>query len=223
MCSERIQTAKLVRKIKEIVKANQDIHVWNLSLGTEEEVSKNYISYDAAALDEIQSQYNVIFVISGTNDNRIEHPDILKVASPADSLNSIIVNSVRRNGHPASYTRKGNVLCFFNKPDVAYYGGDYDERIKAYSPNGEEDVSGTSFAAPWISRKMCYLIDVMGLPREVAKAILIDSAAGWDYKQSTYRMKDTMGYGIVPIDIQKVLTTDNDEIKFVETTIKPME
>lgn len=215
VCSERIQTARLVRKIKAIIRANQDIHVWNLSLGTEDEVSKNFISYDAAALDEIQAQYNVVFVVSGTNDNRTDHPDVLKVGSPADSLNSIVVNSVRRDGRVASYTRKGNVLCFFNKPDVSYYGGDYDDRIVAYAPWGEEDVFGTSFAAPWISRKLCYLIDVMGLQREVAKALLIDSAAGWEYKQSTYRIKDMVGYGIVPIDINKVLTTENEEIKFV--------
>lgn len=214
VCYDRIQPTRLVRKIKEIIEANPDIHVWNLSLGTEEEVSKSFISFDAAEIDALQAQKNIVFVISGTNDNRIEHPDILKVGSPADSLNSIVVNSVRRDGQPASYSRKGNVLCFFNKPDVAYYGGDYNERITAYAPSGKEQVYGTSFAAPWISRKLCYLIDVMGIPREIAKALLIDSAAGWDFKQSTYRNKDIMGYGIVPIDIQKILTTESDEIKF---------
>ena len=215
VCAERIQTARLVRKIRTIVSENPDIHVWNLSLGTEDEVSKNFISYDAAALDEIQSQYNVLFVVSGTNDNRTEHPDVLRVGSPADSLNAVVVNSVRRDGRPASYSRKGNVLSFFNKPDVAYYGGDYDDRIIAYAPGHEEEVYGTSFATPWISRKLCYLIDVMGLTREVAKALLIDSAAGWDYKKTTYRNKDVVGYGIVPIDIQQILSTPNDEIKFV--------
>ena len=215
VCAERIQTARLVRKIRAIVSENPDIHVWNLSLGTEDEVSKNFISYDAAALDEIQSQYNVLFVISGTNDNRTEHPDVLRVGSPADSLNAVVVNSVRRNGWPASYSRKGKVLSFFNKPDVAYYGGDYDDRIIAYAPGHTEDVYGTSFAAPWISRKLCYLIDVMGITREVAKALLIDSAAGWEYKKTTYRNKDIVGYGIVPIDIQKILSTPNDEIRFV--------
>jgi hypothetical protein len=216
VCAEKIKTAKLVRKVQEIVKENPDIHVWNLSLGTEEEVSRNFISYDAAALDEIQARYNVVFVVSGTNDNRTDHPDILKVGSPADSLNSIVVNSVRRDGRPASYSRKGNILSFFNKPDVSYYGGDYDDRIMAFSPEeGATEVYGTSFAAPWISRKLCYLIDVMGIQREVAKALLIDSAAGWEYKQSTYLKKDIMGYGIVPIDIQKILATENDEIRFV--------
>lgn len=215
VCAEKISTVRLVKKIKEIVENNPDIHVWNLSLGTDDEVSKNFISYDAAVLDELQSQKNIIFVISGTNDNRDIKNGILKVGSPADSLNSIVVNSVRRDGTPASYSRKGNILSFFNKPDVCYYGGDFNERIKVYTSDGEIYEYGTSFAAPWISRKLCYLIDVVGLPREVAKALIIDSAAGWDYKRVTYKKKDLMGYGIVPIDIEKILSSESEEIKFV--------
>ena len=216
VCDDKISVSRLVRKIKEIVSQNPDIHVWNLSLGTEDEVSKNFISYDAAEIDELTSQGNVIFVISGTNDNRSTRDRTLRVGSPADSLNSIVVNSVRRNGTPATYSRKGNVLSFFNKPDVSYYGGDHDERIIVYSPiRGAVEEFGTSFAAPWISRKLCYLIDIMGLSREVAKALIIDSAAGWEYKTSTYKMKDLIGYGIVPISINKILETSNDEIRFV--------
>lgn len=215
VCAERISTVKLVKKIKEIISNNSDIHVWNLSLGTEDEVSKNFISYDAAVLDELQSQKNIIFVISGTNDNRNEKKGVLKVGSPADSLNSIVVNSVRRDGSPASYSRKGNILSFFNKPDVSYYGGDFNERIKVYTPYGEMDDYGSSFAAPWVSRKLCYLIDVVGLPREVAKALIIDSAAGWEYKLDTYKRKDVLGYGIVPIEISKILSSESREIKFV--------
>ena len=216
VCDDKISVSRLVRKIKEIVTQNPDIHVWNLSLGTEDEVSRNFISYDAAVIDELTSQRNVIFVISGTNDNRSEKKETLRVGSPADSLNSVIVNSVRRNGMPATYSRKGNVLSFFNKPDVSYYGGDFDERITAYSPlSGETEVYGTSFAAPWISRKLCYLIDIMGLSREVAKALIIDAAAGWEYKTSTYKVKDLVGYGIAPINIHDILETPNDEIRFV--------
>lgn len=215
VCAERISTIKLVKKIKEIIANNSDIHVWNLSLGTDDEISRNFISYDAAVLDELQAQKNIVFVISGTNDNRSEKNGILKIGSPADSLNAIVVNSVRRDGTPASYRRKGNVLSFFNKPDVSYYGGDYNERIKVYTSNGEMDEYGTSFAAPWISRKLCYLIDVIGLPREIAKAIIIDSAAGWEYKLATYKNKEILGYGVVPIDISKILSSESREIKFV--------
>ena len=214
VCADKIPTSRLVKKIKEIVGNNSDIHVWNLSLGTEDEVSRNFVSYDAAFLDELQAKKNIVFVVSGTNDNRNEKRGVLRIGSPADSLNSIVVNSVRRDGTPASYSRRGNVLSFFNKPDVSYYGGDYNERINAYSCSGEEEVYGTSFAAPWISRKMCYLIDVMGIPREVAKSLIIDSAAGWEYKTGAYKSKNVMGYGIVPIDVAQVLSTENNEIKF---------
>ena len=215
VCEDKISTVKLVRKIKEIIAKNPDIHVWNLSLGTDDEVSKNFISYDAAVLDELQAQKNIIFVISGTNDNRNIKNGVLKVGSPADSLNSVVVNSVRRDGTPTSYSRKGNILSFFNKPDISYYGGDYNERIKVYTSNGETEEYGTSFDAPWISRKLCYLIDVVGMPREVAKALIIDSAAGWEYKLGTYRKKDILGYGIVPISIEKLLVSESEEIRFV--------
>lgn len=59
------------------------------------------------------------------------------------------------------------------------------------------------------------MIDIMGLSREVAKALIIDAAAGWDYKTSTYKVKDLIGYGIVPVSINDVLRTPNDEIRFV--------
>lgn len=215
VCEERITPSRMIMKIRKIIEKNPDIHVWNLSLGTDEEVSKNFISYDAAVLDELQAMKNVLFVISGTNDNRIERVGKLRIGSPADSLNAVVVNSVRRNGMPASYTRRGSVLSFFNKPDISYYGGDYDERITAYSSRGETEVYGTSFAAPWISRKLCYMIDVIGLTREVAKALIIDSAAGWNYKQSGYKNNRLMGYGIVPIDVNSVLSSEGDEIRFI--------
>lgn len=215
VCSNRISTIRLVKKIKDIVNENPDIHVWNLSLGTEDEVSQNFVSFDAAALDEIQAKKNVIFVVSGTNDNREEKNGVLRVGSPADSLNSLVVNSVRRDGQPASYSRKGNILSFYNKPDVSYYGGDYDDRINAYTSYGIDEVYGTSFAAPWISRKMCYLIDVMGMPKEIAKALIIDSAAAWGYKTMENKSRSILGYGVVPVDIRKIVETESDEIRFV--------
>ena len=215
VCSSRISTIRLVKKIKDIVNENPDIHVWNLSLGTDDEVSKNFVSFDAAALDEIQAKKNVIFVVAGTNDNRKIQEGILKVGAPADSLNSLVVNSVRRDGQPAGYSRKGNILSFYNKPDVSYYGGDYNDRITAYTSYGTDEVYGTSFAAPWISRKMCYLIDVMGMPKEVAKALIIDSASAWDYKTMSKNSKSIMGYGVVPVDIRKIVETESDEIRFV--------
>lgn len=118
VCVKKISTIRLVKKIKEIVGKHPEIHVWNLSLGTNDEVSKNFISFDASVLDELQANKNIVFVVSGTNDNRTVKNGNIRVGSPADSLNSIVVNSIRRDGNPTSYSRKGMVLSFFNKPGM---------------------------------------------------------------------------------------------------------
>ncbi len=217
VCPGTISPSRLVKKIEKIVNENTDIHVWNLSLGTNDEVSRNFISFDAAALDDLQKDKNVIFVIAGTNDSeRQKTSDPYKrIGSPADSLNSLVVNSVRQSKRPATYSREGKILSFFNKPDVSYYGGDFDERITVFTNRGIEGQYGTSFAAPWIARKLCYLIDVMGFSREVAKALIIDSAAGWAYAKSSEKFRNLIGYGVVPIRIEKIIEADNSEIRFV--------
>lgn len=211
----RNNNLEILSKIERIVKDNPDIHVWNLSLGSDFPISNNFISPEAFSLDKLQSKYNVIFVIAATNENKIGRGlSDKRIGSPADSINSVVVGSCNFEKKPASYSRKGGVLSFFIKPDVLYYGGDYrDEPI--ITNNGFKDCEsqGTSFAAPWIARKLCYLIDVLHFDRETAKALIIDSAIGWNpmpsYSESTYG-----GYGVVPIDINDVVNSQTDEIKF---------
>lgn len=202
----------IIKMIREIISQNRDIHVWNLSLGSNDEVNQNFISAEGAILDQIQFDNDVIFVIAGTNKSSTEPAK--KIGAPADSLNSVVVNSVGINNQPALYTREGIVLEFFAKPDVSYYGGTPEKWMKVCEPLGEANVSGTSYAAPWISRKLSYLIDVMDLPREVAKAMLIDSALGWENK-TDYDSIKLRGYGVVPQKIEDILKSKNDEIKFV--------
>ena len=202
----------ILKMIRNIVAENRDIKVWNLSLGSAMEIDLNFISPEAAELDKIQSEFDVIFVIAGTNNGTQKKN--MRIGAPADSLNSLVVNSVDYDGKSASYTRVGPVLSFFHKPDVSYYGGDKQQRIVVCGPAGAESVTGTSFAAPWISRKMAYLIHVMGLSREVAKALIIDSAAGWKRKDDG---SHAIGYGIVPRRIEDILHSANDEIRFIMT------
>lgn len=206
----------VLRNIRDIVASNRDIKVWNLSLGSPEPIKDNFISPEAAELDRIQSEYDVIFVVAGTNTPDGKQHSDMKVGSPADSLNSLVVNAVDFEGRSASYTRRGPVLSFFHKPDVSYYGGDgtrQDEQIAVcVNDLGAVYRVGTSFAAPWISRKLAYLIHIMGLSREIAKALILDSAVGW---RGNGEISDTLGYGIVPKHIEDILNTREDEIKFV--------
>ena len=59
---------------------------------------------------------------------------------------------------------------------------------------------------------MAYLIYKMNFTKEVAKALLIDSAAGW----KKFKAPTTIaGYGVVPKLIENIVQSQNDEIKFV--------
>lgn len=211
-----VSSFSVLKMIRQIVSSNRDIKVWNLSLGSTMEIKENFISPEAAELDRIQSEYDVLFVVAGTNRPANETKTPMKIGSPADSLNALVVNSVDFRKNSASYTRVGPVLSFFNKPDVSYYGGDgpnyYDKIVTCRDDLGAVYVSGTSFAAPWITRKLAYLVYNMGLTREVAKALIIDAAAGWDRKDDP---SHTIGYGVVPIHISDIIHSRDDEIRFI--------
>lgn len=209
--SDRFSSFSILRNINEIVTSNKDIKVWNLSLGSKFEISQNFISPEAAILDRIQYENDVVFVIAGTNKDSDEIPQKY-IGSPADSINSIVVNSVDFNNKPAVYSRKGPVLSFFTKPDVCYYGGDGKNLIRVITSTGEALVKGTSFAAPWIARKMSYLIDILGLSREVAKALIINAASGWDKQMID---STVIGHGVVPMRIDDIVRCPEDEIQFV--------
>lgn len=211
----RFSSFTIIKQIKEIVLNNPDIKVWNISLGSNDEVNESFISAEAAILDEIQFEHDVIFVVAGTNK---ASQDIVRIGSPADSVNSMVVNSVTSSGLSTKYSRKGLVLSFFSKPDVSYYGGSEEKYIKVCEPLGEAYVAGTSYAAPWIARKLSYLIDILGFNKEVAKAIIIDAARGWDEKPTPEEVA-LYGHGIVPIHINDILKTKNDEIKFIVSDI----
>ena len=201
----------ITKQIKEIIANNKDIKVWNISLGSNQEVNDNFISAEGAILDKIQYENDVIFVVAGTNK---PSADIEKIGSPADSINSMVVNAVTQNGLSTKYARRGLALSFFAKPDVSYYGGSEEKYIKVCEPLGEANVAGTSFAAPWIARKLSYLMDILGLNREVAKAMIIDAARDWNEKPTPEEVA-LYGHGIVPIKIDDIVHTKEDEIRFL--------
>lgn len=200
-----------MRQVKDIVEQNRDIKVWNISQGSMLEIERNSVSPEGAMLDDLQARFDdIVFVVAGTNQTADRHQ--VKIGAPADSINSLVVNATGFSGRTASYSRRGPVLDFFKKPDVCAVGGDRDRAMHLCVGTGETFKSGTSFAAPWVARKMAYLMQVMGLPREVAKALIVDSAAGWDYEADRYR-----GYGQVPRRIEDVVEAQNDEIRFFLT------
>lgn len=205
----------ITRQIKDIIAENKDIKVWNISLGSNQEINDNFISAEAALLDQIQYENDIIFVIAGTNK---PSDAVVKIGSPADSINSMVVNSVTKKGLSTKYSRKGLALSFFAKPDISYYGGSEEQYIQVCEPLGAANVAGTSYAAPWIARKLSYLIDILGLNREVAKAMIIDAARSWNEKPTPEEVA-LYGHGVVPIKIDDIVKTKEDEIKFLVSDI----
>lgn len=207
---KRTSSLDIIRKIRQIVETNRDIKVWNLSLGSNLPISNNFMSPEGAILDQLQYENDVIFIIAGTNNNDNDY-SFPPIGSPADSLNAITVNCIDYGDQPVSFTRRGPVLRFFNKPDVSTFGGVRKDKIQVYGPHGFRKVCGTSYAAPWIARKAAYLIHIMNLTKEAAKALLIDSAAGWKTDISNIAL---IGYGSVPTRIENIINSPDDEIRF---------
>ncbi len=79
-------------------------------MGSPLPVKDSFISPEAAELDRIQREYDVIFVVAGTNTPDGERHPEMKIGAPADSLNALVVNSVTMEGERAGYTRPGPVL-----------------------------------------------------------------------------------------------------------------
>lgn len=213
----------LIDQIRKIIKDNPMIKVWNLALGSSYPIQEDSVSLLASELDNLQNENDVIFVIAGTNlDKSINGTANHLIGMPADSINSLVVNSVDENGRPASYSRKGPVLDYFTKPDLACRGGEKSKEIKVVSgwnENFGDDIRavyGTSFATPWISRKLAYLIHTMKLRKEEAKALLLDSTQFWD---SPIKRDFQRGHGIVPQRIESIINVPDDEIRFILTSV----
>lgn len=200
--------------LKNIIKAveeNPEIKVWNLSLGSNLEISQNTISYIAAELDKLQAtRPDLIFVIGATN-KPVGISSEYFIGSPADSINSVVVNACTRKGGRTSYSRHGPVLSFFTKPDVCCFGGEGADQIITAAPYGKAGAIGTSFAAPWIARKFAYLMYKIGLSREEAKALIIDSTLVWEEHSG---FDNYHGFGCVPLKIEDILSVKDSEIKF---------
>ena len=98
---KQFNSFSILRSINEIITKNKDIKVWNLSLGSKLDIHPNFISPEAAILDKIQFENDVIFVIAGTNLSRGETV-VRPIGAPADSINSVVVNSVDDDKNPTS-------------------------------------------------------------------------------------------------------------------------
>ena len=148
------------------------IKVYNISLGSDMQADPNCFSAAAHVLDSLQERYDVLFIISGGNYEKLrglseEHPSDNRITSPAESVHSVTVGSVTHRDtnvqphhSPSLFTRRGPSSAGFVKPEVCAYGGSHEKRMGRLYPVGVFSIgtrnelaedSGTSHAVPMVT------------------------------------------------------------------------
>lgn len=154
------------------------------------------------------------------------------IFQPSESVRSISVgaltppNTMQIADAPTVYTTRGPGLQVGVKPDVATYGGagglgpGDSTGLKSITPTGTlQDVAGTSFAAPLISRLLAGLDRETqgGLGSEALRAMLLHHS-NTPEPLTKRGMKDISrqfaGYG-KPSSVSQMLETDDHEVTMV--------
>ena len=154
------------------------IKVWNLSLGSDEVCALNQFSPLAEELDKLQERFQVTFVISAGNYERLpmlDYPragqqlDDGRITSPADSVLGVTVGAISHIEYsergpgkncPTPFSRHGAGPNHIIKPDFVHFGGtcntDLSHRagIRSVTPTGTAEELGTSFATPLVARAL---------------------------------------------------------------------
>ena len=233
---ESIDEDELVENIREAIKKNNHIKVWNLSLGTAAESDINDFSDFGKALDDIQLTNDVIICKSTGNCRNFEkgHPKS-RIARSGDSIRSLVVGSVAHSktthdiaevNHPSPFTRIGPGPANSIKPDLVSFGGNagmnggkrVENGVNAIAHNGNSvKIIGTSFATPRVTSLLSELnfkINESFNPT-LLKALAIHSAkypAGINFSIS--EKVNQMGFGI-PDSADEIIYNDPHEITLI--------
>ncbi|EOQ22257.1 hypothetical protein KQ1_05834 [Bacillus cereus BAG3O-1] len=243
-----VDEEELVEILREVVPKYCDkVKVWNLSLNSENTCEEQGFSDLAIALDEIQDENDVIFVISAGNYNghpprlwpiesHLNFDDI--ITSPADSVRAITVGSITHINSdlspiycPSPFSRRGPGPNYITKPELVDYGGNItfspfqNNGVTSIDENGRivEDI-GTSFSTPRVSALLSKIYHYLeNTPsRSLAKALLIHSAVDRrTNRRPEKKDRPYLGFG-QPQDLQTLLECSKSSATIIfEGTINP--
>jgi len=227
---------EIIQALYTVAKNNPNIRVWNLSLGDESPVDITCISEFALLLDEFQDRNNCLCIVSSGNylsEDCRSWPPVQelddRVCSPGDSIRALTVGSVAHKdgfvsvGEPSSFSRKGPVSNFVQKPEIVHFGGNLhldgshspEMAICSVGPDGKaaHDI-GTSFSAPLVSTIAANLFHQLGerATPSLIKGLLIHSANLKGCTPKEY--KEYYGWG-VPADVDDILAVSDYETTLV--------
>lgn len=178
--------------------------IWNLSFGSNDPISDNRFSDFAVALDSLQDEFGVTFVIAGGNLQKApfrawppleELNGIDRLCAPADSVRAITVGSaahresldtVSEEFCPSPFSRRGPGPVYLPKPELIHFGGNCEANgaffgtgINSLDGSGNiVEAIGTSFSAPLVSNILANVHHMSSAPisKNLAKALMIQSA-----------------------------------------------
>lgn len=220
---------KLLAILEDALQKHPEVKVWNLSLGTNHRISNRTFSDLGVALDRLQREFGVTFVVAAGNFQdkpfRGWPPEDLgekdRICAPADSLRAIVVGSVAHRDHsssrvkanePSPFSRRGPGPLYLPKPELSHIGGNCDGRggcsqIGVLSLDGAGNIAedlGTSFAAPLVSTLYASLRQRLGQQSSnLARALLVHAAA-LAGKKIDPLLLPYQGFGIPP-DLDTIL------------------
>lgn len=145
------------------------VKIYNISLGSDIQSDPDSFSAAAHVLDTLQERYDVLFIVSGGNYDRLRNPsgeteEDNRITSPAESVHALTVGSVTHKDtnvqpchSPSLFSRRGPSTGGFVKPEICAYGGAHEKRMGRLYPVGVFSIgtrnelaedSGTSHAVP---------------------------------------------------------------------------
>ncbi len=234
---QQITEDELIQQIWDAISRNNDVKVWNLSLGTSREADLYEFSDFAKALDEIQEQNNVIICKSTGNCNNFKlNAPVSRIAKSADTVRGIVVGSLAHDKNetdiadkntPSPFSKIGRGPSHLIKPDVVHFGGNAGldasnniviNPVKSFSPNGKIAGNvGTSFSTPRIAAITSGLDAMLNesFNPTLLKALIIHSAKyPEEMKVSIAEKIRHAGFGL-PSNIKDILFNEPNEITLI--------
>lgn len=218
----KISEDELIMYIRAAVQKYPDIKIWNLSQGSQTEVSDFVFSDFAIALDDVQKKNNILICKSAGNSTNLG-----RITWGAESILALTVGSICNNGtHPedleegmhSPFSRIGYGPEGLIKPEVVHYGGNRHTGIKVLTgADIQYTAHGTSFSTPRISSLATHLyhrLDGVFDPTLI-KALIIHNANYPSIVEKNAVGCDKMyGFGL-PASIDEMLNNDEDEFTMV--------
>lgn len=234
---QKVTEDELIDQIWDAISRNNDVKIWNLSLGTSREADLYEFSDFANALDDIQEQNNVLICKSAGNCSNFKlNAPVSRIAKSADTVRGLVVGSLTNDKNdtdfadklnPSPFSRIGRGPAHLIKPDLVHIGGNVGldaantvvmNTVKSFSIDGSLSGNvGTSFSTPRISAIASGLDSMLNesFNPTLLKALVIHSAKyPEEMKMSIADKIKYTGFGL-PSNIKDILYNEPNEITLI--------